>query len=84
MPARPEMLICFQNLDDGIGKMLVPHVIQDHKVSHRKVFIQATGGIGDLDDQSRSTQTRFMSCLTNDCVYTHTLHESDRECDALN
>ena len=32
--------------------MLEPHVVQNHKVSHCIVFIQATGGIGDLDDLS--------------------------------
>ena len=28
--------------------MLEPHVVQDHKIPHGIVFIQATGGVGDL------------------------------------
>ena len=28
--------------------MLEPHVVQDHKIPHGIVTIQATGGVGDL------------------------------------
>ena len=32
--------------------MLEPHVVQDHKIPHGIVFIQATGGVGDLSHLS--------------------------------
>ena len=48
MPARPAMLICLQVSDGIIREILEPHVVQDHEVPHRIVFIQATRGVGDL------------------------------------
>ena len=78
------MLICSQESDGGMWGMLEPHVIQNHKVSHRKFFIQATGRIGDLGINQNRHKHDLMSCHTNDCVYTQTLHKSDRECNALN
>ena len=36
--------------------MLEPHVVQDHKIPHDIVFVQATGGVGDLGHLSTVAQ----------------------------
>ena len=83
MPAKPAMLICLQVSDGIIREILEPHVVQDHEVPHRIVFIQATRSIGDLGHLSTLTLTQFAGFHTNDRVYAQTLHESDGECNAL-
>lgn len=57
MPARPARLICLHGLDGPIKNIPEPHIVQDHEVSHRIVFIQATSGIGYLGDVSVLTDT---------------------------